>query len=93
MWKQGGNESGKEPNLRISFKQGGEENDLFEVCIKYGIPITYPQLFNKDEPHHYMWVFNKNGIGLIGTIIMLNLSKNKGKIFHGINEVKEFFKK
>ena len=42
---------------------------LYEICIKYGIPITYPSLF-EDDTLYYLWGISKNGIGLIGTIIM-----------------------
>ena len=47
----------------------GEKGRLYEICIKYGIPITYPSLF-EDDTHYYLWGISKNGIGLIGTIIM-----------------------
>jgi len=39
------------------------------MCIKYNIPISYLELFNNDN-YYYLWGISKNGIGLIGTVIM-----------------------
>ena len=54
----------------------GEKEELYKLCIEYKIPILYPRLFKSDEPHHYLWGFNKDGIALVGTIIMRRLTKN-----------------
>ena len=32
----------------------GEKRKLYEICIKYNIPITYPTLFS-DDTHYYLW--------------------------------------
>ena len=70
----------------------GEREELYKLCIEYKIPILYPRLFKSDEPHHYLWGFNKNGIALVGTIIMRSLSKNR-RVLHGIKELESFLKK
>lgn len=70
----------------------GEKGRLYEICIKYGIPINYPSLF-EDDVNYYLWGVSKNGIGLIGTIIMNYLSENNGKIFHNLEELEEYLKK
>ena len=70
----------------------GEREELYKICLEYKIPILYPRLFKGDEPHHYLWGFNKNGIGLVGTIIMRSLSKNC-RVLHGIKELESFLKK
>ena len=70
----------------------GEKGRLYEICIKYGIPITYPSLF-EDDTHYYLWGISKNGIGLIGTIIMNYLSNNNGKIFNSLNEFEEYLER
>ena len=70
----------------------GEKGKLYEICIKYGIPITYPILFENDT-HYYLWGIRKTGIGLIGTVIMNYLSKNNGTIFHSLDELEEYLKR
>ena len=69
----------------------GEKNRLHETCIKYDIPITYPELF-EDNTHYSLWGISKTGIGLVGTIIMNYLSQNKGIIFHSLNELESHLK-
>lgn len=70
----------------------GEREELYKLCIECKIPILYPRLFNNDEPHHYLWGFNKNGIALVGTIIMKSLFKTR-RVLHGIKELESFLKK
>ena len=70
----------------------GEKRKLYELFIKYNIQITYPNLFNNDT-HYYLWGISKNGIGLVGTIIMNYLSENNGTIFHSLEELEEYLKK
>jgi len=69
----------------------GEKGKLHELCVKYGIPITYPSLF-ADDTHYYLWGIKKNGIGLISTVIMNCLSENNGKIVHSLEELEEYLK-
>ena len=69
----------------------GEREELYKLCIEYKIPILYPRLFKSDEPHHYLWGFNKDGIALVGTIIMRRLTKNR-RVLHGIKELESFLK-
>ena len=70
----------------------GEKGKLYEICIKYGVPIIYPSLFT-DNLHYYLWGLSKTGIGLVGTIIMNYLSQNNGIIFHSLDELEEYLKK
>ena len=69
----------------------GEKRRLYEICIKYEVPIIYPNLFSNDT-HYYLWGISKNGIGLIGTIIMHYLNENNGKIFNSLDELEEYLK-
>lgn len=39
----------------------GERDDLLRLCIKEGVPITFPELF--EGKHRYLWAFDINGIG------------------------------
>ena len=32
----------------------GEKNRLYDICLKYRISITYPNLFS-DDTHYYLW--------------------------------------
>ena len=73
-------------NLRIILNNTGN------ICVKYNIPITYPDLFS-DDTHYYLWGISKKGIGLVGTIIMNYLSYNSGTIFHTLDELEEYLKK
>lgn len=70
----------------------GEKERLYDICVKYNIPITYPDLFS-DDTHYYLWGISKKGIGLVGTIIMNYLSYNNGTIFHTLDELEEYLKK
>ena len=70
----------------------GEKGRLYDICVKYNIPITYPDLFS-DNTHYYLWGISKKGIGLVGTIIMNYLSYNNGTIFHTLDELEEYLKK
>ena len=69
----------------------GEKGKLYNICIKYGISISYPGLFN-DETHYYLWGLSKNGIGLITTVIMNYLSQNNGTIFQSLDELEDYLK-
>lgn len=69
----------------------GEKNRLYDICIKYGIPITYPRLF-EDDTHYYLWGIRKSGIGLVSTVIMHYLKENNGKIFDSLDELEEYLK-
>lgn len=69
----------------------GEKNRLHNICIKYGIPITYPRLF-EDDTHYYLWGIRKSGIGLVSTVIMHYLKENNGKIFDSLDELEEYLK-
>lgn len=69
----------------------GEKKKLYEICIKYNIPITYPALFS-DDTHYYLWGVRKTGIGLIGTIVMNYLEANNGTIFQSLDELEEYLK-
>ena len=44
----------------------GEKSRIKELCLKYGIPITFPTLFD-DNINYHLWAFNKGGIGLAGS--------------------------
>ena len=69
----------------------GEKSRLYDICIKYGIPITYPKLF-ADDTHYYLWGVRKTSIGLIGTVIMNLIEQNNGTIFHSLDELEEYLK-
>ena len=72
------------------YLEKGEKGRLYEICIKYNIPITYPSLFS-DDTHYYLWGISKKGIGLIGTIIM-NYLEDNGTIFQSLDELEEYLK-
>ena len=67
-------------NLCGLFLKKGEKEKLYELCIRYDIPISYPKLLN-DDNHYYLWGIRKTGVGLIGTIIMNYLNDNGKAIF------------
>ena len=69
----------------------GEKGRLYDICVKYNIPITYPDLFS-DDTHYYLWGIRKTGIGLIGTIIINYLEENNGTIFNSLKELEEYLK-
>ena len=69
----------------------GEKSKLYNLCIKYGIPITYPSLF-VDDTHYYLWGIRENSIGLIGTVIMNFLSESNGTIFQSLDELEDYLK-
>lgn len=69
----------------------GEKSKLYDICIKYGVPIKYLSLF-ENETHFYLWGISKNGIGLVGTVIMHYLNENNGKIFNSLDELEEYLK-
>ena len=69
----------------------GEKSRLYDICIKYGIPITYPRLF-EDDTHYYLWGIRKSGIALASTVIMHYLKENNGKIFDSLDELEEYLK-
>lgn len=67
----------------------GEKSKLYNLCIKYGIPITYHSLFD-DDTHYYLWGISKKSVGLISTVIMNYLSVNNGTIFQTLDELEEY---
>ena len=69
----------------------GEKKRLYEICIKYGVPIKYPNLFI-DDTHYYLWGIRKSGIALVSTVIMHYLKENNGKIFDSLDELEEYLK-
>ena len=69
----------------------GEKGRLYQFCIKYEIPICYPELF-ADDTHYYLWGISSKEIGLVGTIIMNYLSQNNGTIFQSLDELEGFYK-
>lgn len=69
----------------------GEKRRLYDICVKYNIPIIYPDLFS-DDIHYYLWGISETGIGLVGTVIMNYLSHNNGTIFHTLDELEEYIK-
>ena len=69
----------------------GEKSKLYDICIKYNIPIRYPNLFI-DGTHYYLWGISENGVGLIGTIIMNHLSDSNGTIFNSLNDLENHLK-
>ena len=74
------------------FLKKGEKSKLYDICMKYNIPIRYPNLFI-DDTHYYLWGIRENGIGLIGTIIMNHLSYSNGTIFCSLEELEENLKR
>ena len=68
----------------------GETQKLKELCERYKIPITYPELFDEEKSRQSLWAFDYQGIGLVGTQIMRYFSQNNIKIFHGIGELEEY---
>ena len=69
----------------------GEKGRLYYICVKYNIPITYPDLFS-DDTHYYLWGIRKSGIALVSTVIMHYLNENNGKIFNSLDELEEYLK-
>ena len=67
-----------------------ERNQLYDLCVKYNIPILYPLLF-KEKKVHNLWGISKTGIGLVGTVIARNTDKEK--IFHSIHALEEQIQK
>lgn len=72
----------------ISTKE--ERNQLYDLCVKYNIPILYPELFKEKKVHH-LWGISKSGVGLVGTVIARNTDKDK--IFHSIHSLEEQIQK
>ena len=68
-----------------------ERDELLKLCLREDIPISYPDMFSKEYPMTYMWVFSTKGIGGASTIVMHHMSKNRLKIIHGVKELKQFF--
>ena len=73
------------------FLKEGEKSRLYDICIKYGVPITYPCLFENDK-HYYLWGISKKGVGHVGTVIMNYLSQNNGTIFQSLDELEDYLK-
>lgn len=62
-----------------------EKQELRKICLKYGLPILYEEVFEDGLPH-YLWAFNKNGIALIGTYIIQRLPL----VLHGLKEFEDY---
>lgn len=69
----------------------GERGKLLELCMKEGIEITFPELFDESKPMKYLWGFSVNGIGGLGTHVMRAFKKDGVKIIHGVDALTEFF--
>lgn len=69
----------------------GEKENLYNLCVKYNIPITYKGLFS-DDTHYYLWGIRETGIGLIGTVVMNYLKDNKGLIFESLEDLEKHLK-
>lgn len=52
-----------------------ERNHLYELCVKYNIPILYPELF-KEKKLHRLWGVSKTGVGLVATMVIRNTSED-----------------
>mgnify|MGYP003290502426 CR=1 FL=1 len=52
-----------------------EQNELYDLCVKSGIKITYPKLFSSKKVHHLFGI-NQGGVGLVGTVIARNTPKD-----------------
>ena len=69
----------------------GERDELRHLCERQGIDLLFPDLFDKDEPEHYLWAFDASSIALAGTIVMKHFKQDGHKVFH-LSTLKEFFK-
>ena len=69
----------------------GKKEDLFKLCKKYGVTTRYDDIFT-DGIEHYLWLLRDNDIGLIGTIGMMFLQKNGGRIIRGIEELEDYLR-
>ena len=76
-------------NLCGLYLEKGEKNRLYNICIKYGIHIMYPRLF-EDDTHYYLWGIGRKGIGLISTVIMNYLSNKDGIIFQSLDDLEQY---
>ncbi len=65
--------------------EAGEKNKLRDICLKYGIPVAFPEVF-EDGKFHPMWGLSEDGIGLLGTEVMRRLPK----VLHGVDELIEY---
>ena len=70
----------------ISTKE--ERNQLRDLCVKYNIPILYPEPFKEKKVHH-LWGFSKSGVGLVGTAIARYTPKDH--LIHSIEELEKIF--
>ena len=69
----------------------GERGKLHELCVKEGIPILFPEMFEEKHPMKYLWAFNIKGIAGASTILMLHFTIDGIRIIHGVKELEEFF--
>ncbi len=69
--------------IGLVLKSGEREEvkRLFEICHEFNIPILYDELLD-DGCIHYLWGFNDDGVGLLGTEVMRRLKT----ILHGLDE-------
>ena len=74
-------------SLYCLYIKNGEKSKLYNLCIKYGISIILPSLFD-DNTHYYLWCISDKGIGLNVTVIMNYLCSNNGFTFQSLDELK-----
>lgn len=47
-----------------------ERKTLHDLCVKYDIPILYPELFDEEEPLTcHLFGVSESGVGLVGTMV------------------------
>ena len=64
----------------------GEKEEAKRLCLRYGIPLLYPILFEDGKDHH-LWGFDKNGIGLMGASVFYRFAASGGGIIRGNQEL------
>lgn len=67
-----------------------ERNQLHDLCVKYNIPVLYPELF-KQKKIQNLWGVSKTGIGLVGTVVARSTPKER--VLHSLNELENVLKK
>ncbi len=70
----------------------GEKKRLLEICNKYGIPITYPRLFD-DDNDYILWGISNKSVGLLGVVVMNQFLELGRKIFYSLDELEEYLVK
>lgn len=80
----------KESLFVVTSNTKKERNALYEFCKDSNIPILYLELFKERKIQH-LWGVSKSGVGLVGTIIARNISKEH--ICHSVEALKNNFQK